>query len=371
MGELGRAIDSGYVATGTLTSAVQLGFIAGTLIFTIIAVADRFSPRIVFTTCTILAAISNGAAAIFEPTLPSLLVQRFLTGLFLAGIYPVGMKIAASWYARDLGKALGFLVGGLVVGTALPHLVRGLGQDLQWQTVLLVVSAISASGGILVYMFVPDGPHHLVASRPRVADAGEIFKAPDFRASSFGYFGHMWELYAFWAFVPAYLSLYAQRHALDLSTMPLMTFAIIAVGAIGCLGGGYLALRHGSATVATAQLMTSGACCLLSPIAFFWAPPALMLIFLTIWGIAIAGDSPQFSTLNAHNAPPDRVGMALTMVNCIGFSISICSLQLLELISSSVGEQYMFLFLAPGPAVGALAMRHLVRNDKKAQPTSV
>lgn len=363
MGDIEHAYRWGDGATGAITSAVQLGFISGTLVFTVVALADRYSPRLVFACCALLTATSNCVAAFMEPTLTSLLLQRYLVGFFLAGVYPVGMKIAASWYARDLGKALGFLVAGLVVGTALPHLIRGLGQTLPWQSVLLTVSAIAATGGLLLYALVPDGPHHLAAPRPKFEEIGAILKAPDFRASSFGYFGHMWELYGFWTFLPAYVALYAQRHSMDASTLPFITFATIAIGAVGCLVGGYLALRRGSAVVATAQLLTSAACCLLSPIAFFWAPPAVMIAFLAIWGITVVGDSPQFSALNARNAPRDRVGTALTMVNCIGFAITIVAIQTLSITKGAVGEPFMFVLLAPGPVIGALAMLRLVKLD--------
>lgn len=365
MADIQRDAGLGAGAVEAVTSAVQTGFIAGTLVFSLAAVADRYSPRLVFLCCAILAAACNSAAVITDFTTSSLLTQRFGTGFFLAGIYPMGMKIAAGWFTRDLGKALGLLVGAIVVGTALPYLIRGLGHGLPWQSVLLSVSAIAALSGVLIYALVPDGPYHRAAVQPKHADIAAIFKLPDFRASSFGYFGHMWELYAFWAFIPAFLAAYLQRQATDASMVSLLTFAIIAIGAVGCVGGGYLSLRLGSATVATAQLSTSGACCLISPVAFYWLPPSAMLVFLAVWGISVAGDSPQFSALNAHNAPPDRVGTALTIVNCIGFAITVGSIQLLGLLDGLVGVPFLFLLLAPGPLFGVLAMRHLVHVDSR------
>lgn len=371
MGDIERAFGLGAGAVGALTSAVQLGFIVGTLVFTFAAIADRYSPRVVFLCCAMLSAACNGIAVVTTPTLTSLLVERFCTGFFLAGIYPVGMKIAASWFAGDLGKALGLLVGALVVGTALPHLIRGLGQGLPWQTVMLCVSAIAAAGGVLIYALVPDGPHHRAAAKPRIGDIAAIFKAPEFRASSLGYFGHMWELYAFWAFLPVFLSAYLQLPSADASLVPLLTFLIIALGAVGCVGGGYLSLRRGSAVVATAQLWVSGTCCLLSPVAFFWLPLPLMLIFLSVWGITVVGDSPQFSALNARNAPADRVGTALTFVNCIGFAITIGSIGLLGHLVGLVGEPLIFLLLTPGPIIGVLAMRRLIRAEARHETVQV
>src|SRR5262245_12792800 len=193
---------------GHMTSAVQLGFIAGTLVFAFLAVSDRYSPRATFLACALLGAACNASSYFLGGEISLLLLARFATGFFLAGIYPVGMKIASGWYRHDLGKALGFLVGALVVGTALPHLVRGFGQALAWETVILSVSAIVALGGVLMYMLVPDGPFLAASAKFSPGSLAAIFRLHDFRASSFGYFGHMWELYAFWAFVPPLLVAY-------------------------------------------------------------------------------------------------------------------------------------------------------------------
>lgn len=221
---------------------------------------------------------------------------------------------------------------------------------------------------MLIYALVPDGPYHRKAAQPKLKDIAAIFSDPKFRASSFGYFGHMWELYAFWAFLPVFLAAYRTSRGLGVSEVPLLTFAVIALGSIGCMAGGYLSLSRGSATVATMQLRISGICCLLSPVAFLWLPPAAMMTFLAVWGVTVVGDSPQFSTLNAGNAPADRVGTALTMVNCIGFAITIGSIQLLGSLGGAVGVPFMFLLLLPGPLLGVLAMRRLVDRDARAVP---
>jgi MFS family permease len=177
---------------GHMASAVQLGFIAGTLMFALFAVSDRYSPRATFLACSLLGAAANASVYLIDGSIALLLAARFAVGFFLAGIYPVGMKIASGWYQRDLGKALGFLVGALVVGTALPHLIKGLGQSLPWQTVMLGVSAIAAAGGLLMYALVPDGPYLKAGARFDPSSLATIFKAQGFRASAFGYFGHMW-----------------------------------------------------------------------------------------------------------------------------------------------------------------------------------
>jgi MFS family permease len=346
-------------ALGNITTAVQLGFIAGTLVFAFLAIADRFSPRRVFLVCSLLAAATNGATYLTGSNLWPLLVLRFATGLCLAGIYPVGMKIAAGWYDRNLGHALGFLVGALVLGTALPHLIRGLGRELPWEGVMLAVSAIAAVGGVTMYLLVPDGPHLKSGARFDPKALAAIFRSADFRASSFGYFGHMWELYAFWAFVPTYIAAHSGVMGVVQSAISLISFVVIAAGAIGCVVGGLASQWIGSARVANAQLTVSGICCLASP-AMFLMPLPLTLAFLLVWGITVVGDSPQFSAMNARTAPPHLVGSALTIVNCIGFSITIASIQLLNIIQSDVSMQYVFLLLLPGPVLGVIALRRLM-----------
>jgi MFS family permease len=339
-------------ALGYITSAVQLGFIVGTLVFAFFALSDRFSPRIVFFLCSLLGAATNVAVLFLNESFAALLLFRFATGFFLAGIYPVGMKIASGWYQRDLGNALGFLVGALVVGTAFPHLLRGLGEALPWQSVMLGTSAVALLGGLLMLTLVPDGPYLAKGARfdPRALAA--IFRVPAFRASSFGYFGHMWELYAFWAFVPVLLM---TKPGLDVS---LWSFAVIAAGALGCIFGGLLSLRVGSARVAFTQLAASGACCALSPLAFH-APTPLLLAFLLFWGVVVVGDSPQFSALNAQSAPRQYVGSALTIANCIGFAITIFSIQLLNGVAGALGAQWLFLLLLPGPLFGLVSLRRI------------
>jgi predicted MFS family arabinose efflux permease len=352
---------------GYITSAVQLGFICGTLAFALLAISDRYSPRKVFFACSLLGGLSGMGLFIIAPDFSGLLLFRFLTGFFLAGIYPVGMKIAAGWYQRGLGSAIGFLVGALVLGTAFPHLLKGFGQTVSWEAVTLSVSAIAVLGGIFMLWLVPDGPYLTRGVNPERGSMRLIFGSPSFRASSFGYFGHMWELYAFWAFVPLVLSAHAARTpGLELN-IPLWSFAVIAAGSLGCAVGGLVSLRTGSARVAYAQLAASGVCCLISPL-LFHAPTAWFIAFLLFWGVVVVGDSPQFSTLNAQNAPRALVGSALTIANCIGFAITIFSIQLLNSLAERIDPAYLFLPLAVGPLLGVLALRPLMRplRDAKA-----
>lgn len=340
---------------GIVTTAVQLGFISGTLGFAVLGLSDRFHPSRLFLASAALAAAANLAVVPAAEAFSVVLVLRFVSGFFLAGVYPVGMKIAAGWYRGGLGRALGFLVGALVLGTASPHLLKAVGAEWDWQAVMIGTSAAALAGGLLVAL-VPEGPHLARGGPLRFGGVFTAFFRPSFRASALGYFGHMWELYAFWAFVPVWLVSYGIEGA----AMSATTFAVIGIGALGCAGGGYLAGRFGSGRVALAQLAVSGACCLLSPW-LFQAPAGVLLPFLLLWGLTVAGDSPQFSTLNARNAPPGLVGSALTLVNSVGFAITIGSLTLLEYLQHALPAQWLLLPLLLGPAAGLFFGRTLLR----------
>jgi MFS family permease len=356
--DLQHSHQFGEQTTAYVTSAVQLGFIAGTLVFAYLSIADRFSPRKVFFLCTLAGAATNLGLLLAAGGMTELMTLRFATGFFLAGIYPVGMKIAAGWYDRGLGRALGYLVGALVLGTAFPQLLRAMGTELPWQHVVIWVSVLSLVGGTLMLLFVPDGPHlrRATAFEPRVFKI--IFRSRSFRASAFGYFGHMWELYTLWAFLPLWLSAYAAHHATQVN-LPAWTFIVIASGFLGCVIGGLLSACWSSARVAATQLLISGTCCLLSPL-FFEANAAVLLGFLLCWGITVAGDSPQFSALNAAHAPPDYVGSALTIANCIGFFITVISIHSVGALMFIIEPQYLFLILLPGPVLGLWSMRRLM-----------
>lgn len=343
-----------------VTSAVQLGFVSGTLLFAILMISDRFSPRLVFFSCALAGGVANFALLVAPRELTALLLLRFVSGFFLAGIYPVGMKIAAGWYRRGLGRALGYLVGALVLGTAFPHLVRGSGTDLPWQQVIVGVSVFASLGGAAMLLAVPDGPHIGKGSSFNPRALKLIFASPRFRASAFGYFGHMWELYTLWAFIPLLLLAYAHRHGLSLN-VSWWSFLVIASGFFGCAIGGLMSRRAGSARVAALQLGVSGCCCLLSPL-LLAAPAPVFFTFLLLWGVTVVGDSPQFSALNAANAPRELVGSALTIVNSIGFLITIFSIQLTGALLPVIGMQYLFWLLLPGPVAGLWAMQTLIRE---------
>jgi len=349
-------------AAGNITSVVQFGFIAGTLIFAIFSIADRFASAKVFFVSSLIAAFSNVAIIWFAKNLAGLYLLRFLTGFFLAGIYPVGMKIASDWYDKGLGKALGLLVGALVFGTALPHLLRSNMYALPWTQVLVFTSSFAVAGGLLVLLFVGKGPYRKPATRFQFSAIFQVFKSADFRSAAFGYFGHMWELYTLWAFVPYIFSFYnsGSHPALNI---PLWSFLIIAAGGIGCIAGGYVSQKTGSSRVAFFALLTSGLCCLCS-YAIFHLPPIFFLLTLILWGVAVAADSPQFSTLVARTAIPEYKGTALTIVTCIGFAITIVSIQFINYLQDWIKIDSLFVLLAPGPLIGLMFLFRLLKERK-------
>lgn len=342
-------------AVGNLTSAVQLGFILGTLLFAILSIADRYSPSKVFFICAVLAAFTNAFILLESNNLLSLLSFRFLTGFFLAGIYPIGMKIASDYYEKGLGKSLGFLVGALVLGTAFPHLLKGFSANLSWELVIISTSCIAILGGSLMYWLVPDGPYRKQQQQFNLSTFYTVFKNKSFRAASFGYFGHMWELYAFWTFVPSILFAYNFMHPTAALNVSGLSFLVIAIGSVACVFSGYVAQKIGTKKTATLALLLSACCCMLSPFIFTFSP-LWFIIFLFFWGMVVIADSPLFSTLVAQNVEPNTKGTALTIVNCIGFSITIISIQLLNLIKEHSNATSIYLLLAIGPFFGLIAL---------------
>jgi MFS family permease len=342
-------------ALGHLTSAVQLGFIFGTLVFAFLSIADRFSPSKVFMVCGLVGAACNTLIITGDQHIESLLSIRFITGFCLAGIYPVGMKIAADYYNKGLGKSLGYLVGALVLGTAFPHLIKSIDSKLSWELIIIATSSLAALGGLLIYFLIPDGPYRKSAQAINLSAINQVFKNHKFRSAAMGYFGHMWELYAFWTFTPVLINAYCVSFDIDMN-ISLWSFIIIGIGAISCIAGGYLSVIYGAKKVAISALTVSGVCCLLIPFAFL-LPEYLFLLFLTIWGISVIMDSPMLSTLVAHNAEPQIKGTALTIVNCIGFSITIVSIQLINFLSTGTDIRYFLLLLAIGPLIGVLNLR--------------
>jgi len=350
------AFDLGSGSLGHLTSSVQFGFIIGTLVFAILALADRFSPSKVFFWSALSGALFNLGVIWEGNTLFSILILRFLTGFFLAGIYPVGMKIAADYFEKGLGRSLGFLVGALVLGTAFPHLLREVTSNLPWKSVFIGTSLLASLGGTLMFLLVPDGPFRKPSQRIDLTGIFKVFNSRPFRASAFGYFGHMWELYAFWTFVPIMLTAYQEGHSDVGLSVPLLFFIIIGIGGLSCMMGGILAERVGVKRMAFLFLLISCTCSLASPFLLQLDSTILFLSFLLIWGMTVIADSPLLSTLVAQNAIPEIKGTALTIVNCIGFSITIVSIQLISFLRMQTDSNMIYLVLALGPILGLLSL---------------
>jgi MFS family permease len=338
-----------------ITTAVQLGFIVGTLLYAFGSISDRYSPSSVFFVSAILAAAVNLLILIFPLSLSSVMGFRFLVGFFLAGIYPVGMKIASDYFEKGLGSALGFLVGALVLGTAFPFLIKALGSDISWKVILSATSAFALLGGSMVGLFVPDGPFRKTNS---VFDLGllpKLAKVKALRSAASGYFGHMWELYTFWAFLPL-LILGLAGEAEGGNSNSLWTFIIIAVGGVSCAVGGLLSAKIGSKKVALYSLAGSGICGLIL-IIFPQIPLSLVFPFLLVWGILVTADSPQFSTLVAQSVQAEYRGTALTIINSIGFGLTILSIQFSQFLSGFFSPREFLGWLVIGPILGILGFR--------------
>ena len=344
-GSIWFAANAAFFDQKFLLSAVQAGFISGTLSFAYLNLSDRFSPVRVFFICALAGAVFNLGGVLLPPSRGLLLTSRFLCGISLAGIYPVGMKIAASWYPDTLGRALGFLVGALVLASGSPYLIKA----IHWQgdpgSILWVTSAACLAGGVIQVFFVGDGPFLPKGSPFNPKVIRHLFTNPYFKASALGYFGHMWELYAVWAAMPLLFSLLVPEQA------DLWAFAFFGAGFTGCAIGGILSLKWGSRKVAGTALIISALCCLMSP-AILYLPRALALGMILLWGLSVVADSPQFSSLNTRFAPAGYVGSALTLVNCIGFVITIFSIELVTFWIRLWGIHTAFLCLAPGPILG-------------------
>ncbi len=345
---------------GFITMAVQSGFIIGTLMFAILSVADRFSPVKVFLACSVAGAACN-LLTIYSSNFTEVVLARVFTGFFLAGIYPVGMKIASDWHKQGLGKALGYLVGALVLGTAFPHLLKYLGGDLPWRFVLIGTSCLSVFGGLLLFLTISDGPFGSKSGSFKPKMVFQLFKNQNFRLAAFGYFGHMWELYTFWAFVPTLFGFYLISNPGLAFDIPLWSFAAIGIGGISCAVGGHISLKKGSKKVALVSLLVSGVCCLFIPFSF-GLPVWLFMVLILLWGIFVIPDSPQFSTLVAQSSNRAYVATGLTIVNSIGFAITIVSIQMVNLVWAATENPLVFLLILIGPVFGVLSISGFQEN---------
>ena len=341
-----------------LTTSVQLGFVAGALTSAILNLPDRMPLTRLIGASALLAAAANAAVAVLAHGLALAIPLRFLTGVALAGVYPPGIKLMATWFRTGRGFAVGALVGALALGSGTPHLVNAL-PALDWQAVLSVASVLAVVGAGLAVATLHEGPYAVAVAPFAPGYVRRLFGDRAQRLVCFGYFGHMWELYAMWTWVPAYAAAsFAAAGDGDPSrtSVELAAFAAVGVaGLAGCILGGLVADARGRAAVTIWAMGVSGTCCVLAA-AVYGLAPAVVVILMLVWGMAVVADSAQFSTALTEVADPEYVGTAVTAQTAIGFAITVVSIRLLPGVRDAVGWRYAFLFLAVGPALGIVAM---------------
>jgi MFS family permease len=355
-----------------LTMAVQAGFVSGTLVSGLLNLPDRINARRLFALGALVGAGAN-LAVTGAGSATSAVLWRFATGAALACVYPPGMKIAAGWTITRRGTALGLLVGALTLGSAAPHLLAAYVPATGWRSVLTAASVLAVAGAAIVALLVRDGPY-VTASAPFDPRAARtIVRLPAARLATLGYLGHMWELYAMWAWIGVFAAAGAAAHGAEAASAArwgsLVAFLAVASGAPACVAAGVWGDRLGKAAVARLAMIGSAACALLTP-AFYSAAPVWLLALAVLWGATVVADSAQFSALVADASPPEHVGTALTLQTCAGFLLTIVTIRLTPVVADLVGWRWTFWLLAPGPILGAMAMKKLQRPRATASVTS-
>lgn len=343
-----------------LTTIVQLGFVCGTAVAAILNLADLVPSGRLFSLSALLGAAVN-AAILAAPGYRYAVVLRFLTGFFLAGIYPPAMKMIATWFRSERGLAIGVIVGALTIGKATPYLVRAL-PHVGLRPVVLTSSVGALLAALAVAIGYRDGPYPFAARRFSWRHVVDVVRVPEWRLATASYLGHMFELYAFWTWIPSFLAASVAAHAGGPFRAPrlisLLAFTTIAIGGMGSVWGGLFADRRGRERLVSISLVVSGSCCILSGVLFggpIWVLGALAMT----WGFFVIADSAQFSTLVTESVPPHTVGTALTIQTSLGFLLTMLPMQLVPLVAQSVGWRWGFVFLALGPMAGIAAIRRL------------
>ena len=364
-----REFDIAPGQAAWLTMAVQAGFVAGTLVSALGNLADIFNARTLMFIGSLVGAMAN-AAVIVAPGSGSVIALRFLTGASLALVYPPGMKIAAGWFRDQRGFALGLLIGALTLGKAFPHLLTALFGD-NWHQPMLLVSGLAAIGGVMVLAIVRDGPY-VAATAPFDPHAvRKVLASRGARLATLGYLGHMWELYAMWTWIAVFAaaSFTASGMTNAGAAGSVAAFLAIGSGAAGCGLAGYLADRLGKARIAMSAMLASAACAALTVVVYGGSPFWLYALVM-VWGFSVVADSAQFSALVSEHAPKEHIGTALTLQTCVGFLLTMVTIELLPRVAAGVGWRWASLFLVPGPLLGAWAMARLRRGDAHTRETA-
>jgi len=343
-----------------LTTVVQLGFVCGTAFAALLNLPDLVPARLLFSVSALLGAVAN-AAILLVPGYRFALVLRFLTGFFLAGVYPPAMKMIATWFREQRGLAIGVIVGALTVGKATPYLVRAI-PHVGLRPVVLTASVGAVAAGLIVLLGYRDGPFPFTSRPFSWGHVGDIVRVREWRLATGSYLGHMFELYAFWTWIPAFLAASIAASAGGQYRAPrlisLLAFATIAIGGIGCVWGGLFADKRGRERLVAISLLMSGSCCLLSGFLFggpIWVLGALAMV----WGFFVIADSAQFSTLVTESVPMHAVGTALTVQTSLGFLLTMLPMQIVPIIAQRAGWRWAFVILALGPVAGIAAIRRL------------